>query len=35
MLDDGRVAMDADYWLAIARYAIDIEAGIQLVEAGQ
>jgi len=32
-LDDGRVVMSTEYWLAITRYVIDVEAGIAEVEA--
>jgi hypothetical protein len=34
-MDGDRVVMDADYWLAVARYAIDVDACIGLVEASR
>jgi hypothetical protein len=32
-LADGVVSMPLDYWLAVARYAVDVEAVRQIVEA--
>ena len=32
-LPDGRVALPAEYWMALSKYIIDVEAGIEIVEA--
>jgi hypothetical protein len=32
-LADGVVSMSAEYWLAVTRYVIEVEAGIDTVEA--
>lgn len=32
-LPDGRVAMTLEYWRAVARYVVDVEAGIAKLEA--
>jgi hypothetical protein len=34
-MTDGRVAMPLIYWLAVTRYIIDAEAGIEIIEASR
>lgn len=34
-MPDGRVSMPLAYWLDLTRYVIDVEAGIDIVEAAR
>jgi hypothetical protein len=34
MTDDGVVSMPLDYWLAVARYEVDVDAARKLLQEG-